>query len=92
VKFKKKLRGCLKKSAKNLSGLLTVQYGPEFGTVYTLRHSKNLNVRNYVFFYGLAALVSLGLLNVKVLGSHSDTPHSVGLLWIRNQPIAETST
>ena len=24
--------------------------------------------------------------------THSDTPHSVGLLWTRHQPVAETST
>ena len=45
-----------------------------------------------MFFYGLAALMNLGLLNVKVSGSHSDTPLSVGLLWMGDQPIAETST
>jgi len=45
-----------------------------------------------MFFYGSAVLVSLDLLNVEVSGSHSDTPHSVALLWMRDQPIAETST
>jgi len=33
-------------------------------------------------FYGLTALVGLGLLIVEVLISHSDTPHSVRLLWV----------
>ena len=33
-------------------------------------------------FYGLTALVGLGLLIVEVLISHSDTLHSVGILWL----------
>jgi hypothetical protein len=37
-------------------------------------------------------LVGLGLLIVEVSRSHSDTPHSVGLLWACDQPVAETST
>ena len=38
------------------------------------------------------ALVDLGFLFVEVSRSHSDTPHSVGLLWTRDRPVAETST
>ena len=34
--------------------------------------------------------VSLGLLIVKVLRSHSDTPYSIGLLWKSDQPDAQT--
>jgi len=41
-------------------------------------------------FYGLTALVDLGLL-FKVDRSHSDTPHSVGLVWTSDQSVAETS-
>ena len=33
-----------------------------------------------------------GLLIVVASRSHSDTPHSVGLLWASDQPDAETST
>jgi len=40
----------------------------------------------------LTAPVSLGLLTVKLSGSHSDTPHSVELLWSSERPVAETST
>ena len=29
---------------------------------------------------------------IKASRSHSDTPHSVGLLWTSDQPVAETST
>jgi hypothetical protein len=36
-------------------------------------------------------LVGQGLLIVKASQSHSDTPHSVGLLWMSDQPVAETS-
>jgi len=35
--------------------------------------------------------VGQGLLNVQDSWSHSDTPHSVGLLWTSDQPDAETS-
>jgi hypothetical protein len=31
-------------------------------------------------------------LTIKASRSHSDTPHSVGLLWTRDQPDAESST
>jgi len=34
----------------------------------------------------------MGLLNIEVSQSHSDTQHSVGLLWMSDQPGAETST
>jgi len=37
-------------------------------------------------------LVGQGLLIVEASRSHSDTPHSVGLLWTSDQPDAETST
>jgi len=33
-----------------------------------------------------------GPLTVEVLRSHSDTSHSVGLLWMTDQPDTETST
>jgi hypothetical protein len=38
------------------------------------------------------ALVDLSLLTIDASRSYSDTPHSVGLLWTRDQPVAETST
>ena len=37
-------------------------------------------------------VVTCGLLILEVLRSHSDTPHSVGLLWTSDQLVAETST
>jgi hypothetical protein len=36
--------------------------------------------------------VGQGLLIIEASQSHSDTPHSVGLLWTSNKPEAETST
>ena len=50
-----------------------------------------LSVPSY-FFHGSTALVGLRLLTVEVSRSQSDTPQSVGLLWTRDQPVAETST
>ena len=37
-------------------------------------------------------LVGKALLIIEASPSHADTPHSVGLLWTSNQPVAETST
>jgi len=36
-------------------------------------------------------LVGQGFLIIEASRSHSDTPHSVGLLWTSDQPVAETS-
>ena len=40
----------------------------------------------------MAPLVGQRLLLIESSQSHSDTPHSVGLLWTTDQPDAETST
>jgi hypothetical protein len=47
-----------------------------------------------IFFPSMAqqTLLGQGLLIIEVSRSHSDTPHSVGLLWTSDQPDAETST
>ena len=37
-------------------------------------------------------LLGQDLLSLEASRSHSDTPHSVGLLWTSDQPDAETST
>jgi hypothetical protein len=55
-------------------------------TVYSLLSS---------LFYGSTALYGPGPgppRFVEASRSHSDTPHSVGLLWTSDQPVAETST
>ena len=45
------------------------------------------------FFYHIATIpVGQGFLIVQDSRSHSDTPHSVGLLWTSDQPDAEPST
>jgi len=36
--------------------------------------------------------VGQDLLTVEASRSHSDTPHSVGLLWTGDRPVAQTST
>jgi hypothetical protein len=42
-------------------------------------------------YYGTTALVSLSLLH-EITRSHSDTHHSVELIWTRDRPVAEIST
>jgi len=37
-------------------------------------------------------LLGQGLLIIEASRSYSDTPHSVGLLWTSERPVAETST
>ena len=44
------------------------------------------------FFYGATALSGPGTLLQEVASSHSDTLHSVGLMWTSEQSVAETST
>jgi hypothetical protein len=53
-----------------------------------------LGFSNWYFFFTTAQqpLVVQGLPIIKGSKSHSDTPHSVGLLWTSDQPDAETST
>jgi hypothetical protein len=47
-----------------------------------------------IYFFPMARqpLGVLGNLIIEASRSHSDTPHSVGLLWTSDQPVAETST
>ena len=40
---------------------------------------------------GTTAPVGQDLLIIEASRSHSDTPHSVRLLWTRDQPVAETT-
>jgi hypothetical protein len=44
------------------------------------------------FPHGPTAASDQGLRIIEASRSHSDTPHSVGLLWTSDQPVAETST
>jgi len=45
--------------------------------------------RKYIFF---KFIDSQGLLIVEISRSHSDTPHSVGLLWRSDRPVAAHNT
>ena len=47
---------------------------------------------NIYFVRGSTAAIGPGLLIVEASRSHSDTPHSFGLLWTSDQPDAETSS
>jgi hypothetical protein len=51
-----------------------------------------LAISVFIFFMAQQPLVGQGLLVTEASRSHSDTPHSVGLLWTRDQSDAETST
>jgi len=53
---------------------------------------KKLGEMKLFFFHVSTALMGLGFLILEVSRSHSDTPHSVGLLWTSHRPVAETST
>jgi hypothetical protein len=56
-------------------------------------HDRLINYSPLQFiFHGSTALVGQGRLIVEASRSHSDTPHSVGLLWTSDQPDTETST
>ena len=49
----------------------------------------------FIYIFACGAAAHRGphdLLILEVSRSHSDTPHSVGLLWTNGQPDAETST
>jgi hypothetical protein len=45
-----------------------------------------------IFFMKQQPLVGQGLLSIDLSLSRSGTPQSVGLLWMSDQPVAETST
>ena len=47
---------------------------------------------SFFIFHVLTSPMGLGILIVEISRSHSDTPHSVGLLWQSDQPDVETST
>jgi len=46
----------------------------------------------FFFFHGATTLVGQGVLIIEDSWSHSDTPHSVGLLWTSDHSDSETST
>jgi hypothetical protein len=50
-----------------------------------------MNCYRLLLFFLIARHPLVGLLIIKASRSHSDTPHIVGLLWMSDQNIAETS-
>ena len=50
------------------------------------------NSQNFwLFFYRMSPFFKLYFLSQHLWSSHPDTPHSVGLLWTSDQPVAETA-
>ena len=71
----------------------------DFKISFTLFSAMEQNYHNFnpffLFFFFTwrkPPLVGQGLLSIETSRSHSDAPHSVGLLWTSDQPVAETST
>jgi len=67
------------------------------GLLCTLHRRRALNIDTQTlhfvpFFHGAAAPVGQGHLIIEASRSHSGTPHSIGLLWRRDQPVTQTST
>jgi hypothetical protein len=54
----------------------------------------HVHTHTHTHFCSMAGhpLVGLGLLTFQVSRPHTDTPHSGGLLWTSDRPIADTST
>jgi len=48
-------------------------------------------VSHFLIFHGSKAPLELGFLVVEVPRLHSNTPHSLWLLWTSDRPVAETS-
>jgi hypothetical protein len=59
--------------------------GTQFGNIKE-------NYNTLLLSMGQQPLVGQGLLYIKPSRPHSDTPHSVGLLWTSDRPDEETST
>jgi hypothetical protein len=56
------------------------------------RKSSVKNPKGVIFPMGQQPPVGQGLLIIEASLSHSDTHHTLGLLWTSDQPDAETST
>jgi len=67
---------------------------PQYGTCFPVTFERVEFWGRSLIFFTMAQqpLVGQRLLNVEDLWSHSNTPHSVGLLWTSDQHDAETST
>jgi len=84
-----------------LKGNHPLKDAEENAHIWIARHKQQKYGRSYVkwcfvicrlFRLTQQPYSGLGRLIVEVSRSHADTPHSVGLLWTRDRPIAETYT
>jgi hypothetical protein len=70
--------------------------GPVSDTLVTPNQPVHVRVHKLKFAvpppHDATAPVGQGLRITEASRSHSDTPHSVGLLWTSDRPVAETST
>jgi len=62
--------------------------------IHRIRLSNMSALQHSYFFPPMAQQppTGQGFLFIEASRSHSDTPHTVGLLWTSDQPVAETST
>jgi hypothetical protein len=68
-------------------------YFPDFILFHYYNWKKYQYLIYLLFFYhGSMALAGQALLIVEDSWAHSDTPQLVGILWMSDQPNAETST
>ena len=65
-------------------------YLPFLPNMFISFHNR-FQVNSQSFFMARQPYMGLGLLLVEVLRPHSDTPHSVRLLWTSDRSVAETS-
>ena len=79
--------------APRLAVPFAVRFSAEDSARISVLHITSVTLFCYVFiFMAYQPLVGQDLLIAEALRSHSDTPNSLGLLWTRNRPVAETST
>jgi hypothetical protein len=76
-----------------LAVLFAVRFSAKESARVSVLHITSVTLFCYVFiFMAYQPLVRQGFLIIEASRSHSDTPHSAGLLWTRNRPVAEIST
>jgi hypothetical protein len=85
-----RFKGC-GASVASAAGTFTKKLTVKINTILLLERACNVYYIQNIFV-AQQPLGGLGLLTIEDSRSHSDTPHSVGLLWTSDQPVAETST
>jgi hypothetical protein len=70
----------------------SVFYSVDIVVPYSLSSRALTNKHFNIFPLAQQLRMGQGLLIIKASRSHSDTPHSVGLPWTCDEPVAETST